>query len=41
MKQNGYISISYTPSVFIVVNAVFPHNTLSVVHDPSLGAGRL
>ena len=29
------------PSVFIVVNAVFPQNILSVVHDSSLGAGRL
>ena len=31
--------IKQRPSVDIVVNAVFPHNILSVVHDSSLGAG--
>ena len=46
IKQKSYkcytpISISHTPSVLIVVNAVFPHSKLSVVHDSSLGAGTL
>ena len=38
-QKTGFAHIFQRPSVFIVVNAVFPHNTLSVVHDSSLGAG--